>query len=714
MKLLPILFLLPLVFYGQTNPAFIVKTDIGYSHFDYKGEGLFGFEAGDKFGYIDKTGKIIIPADYSYSANNSTIPYFYKGVITLKKDGKMGIIDKTGKIIIPFDYDYLATSYQLKDFFVAGKKAGTGYIYGIINSQNKEMISMNYYDIYMDSNLVRVKENGKWGLKDFTGKQILPFEYDAITTYSKEKLVQATKGDQFIFFDGSGKQLFQKAKSVYNIISCGEGMITCKVNDKYGYLDFNGNEAIVTRYDDALAFFGGLAKVGKKNPATGKILYGFIDKKGTEITPLKYEVASSLNNGMAYLKDPETNRYGFIDKSGKWILNPSYLDAYSFDKAGGAWVKQTDGKWHYINKSGKDFGTVDEAGTVNKSFGTDGYAVYENTNTSYALLDKTGKVLKNIDDCDGIYSFSDGIAGYKCKSTGKYGFIDLNGNKIISCGYDNFNGFVEGIAKVSKTTDGKTKDGYIDSKGTIILPAVYENAQNFRNGWGIIKKDSNYFFVDKNGNIKEPPRKYTELTEFRSGYALGKVKSTDVSQNMNYYINTQLQEEFSVKAPQAYLFWEDVAVVSRDNKTYELMNKKGEIFKTLTGMETLKFTSDGLLAIKVNSKWGFMNQKGDYIITPKYDDCESFKYGFAKVKTGTKWGIIDKSGTEIISPKYENIVPGENGIFVYYEKNNWGIMDKTGKIISDPSLPTITSFEKDRALAKMGKMFTIIKSPLVK
>jgi hypothetical protein len=713
MRILAILLIIPFFASAQPNPAFVIKNDLRYNKLEYKGEGLFGFELNDKFGYIDATGKTIIPADYSYSLNSSTIPFFYKGVVAVKKESKMGIIDKTGKIIIPFSYDYLAVSYQIKDAFVAANKVNEKLIYGIINTQNKEVIPLIYPEIFMDSNLVKVKKDVKWGLMNIAGKQILPFDYDAITIYSKERLVQATKGDQIIFFDADGKQLFEKAKNVYTISSCGEGMITCKVNDKYGYLDLKGNEVIITRYDEAAAFANGLAKVGKKSLTSGsKTLYGYIDKKGNEVIPVKYETLGSFNNGLAYLKDPETNRYGFVDKTGKWVLNPVYLDLTIFDNLGGAWVKQTDGKYHYINKSGKDFGTLDDAGSSYKNFFKEGYAVYENTVQSYGLIDKTGKVLKTIDDCDGIYTFSDGIAGYKCKSSGKYGFLDLNGNKIIPCEYDGFTGFTEGISKVDKKTDGKTRSGYIDNQGNILVPIVYENVYGFRNGWGLIKKDSNYFFVDRNGNLKDPPRKYDELTEFRSGFALGKLKGTGTNPGTYYYINTQLKEEFSITAKEAYLFWEDVAIIKRD-KDYEMMNKKGEVFKSLTGIDFLKFSNDGMLAVREKGKWGFINDRGDVIIKPQYDSCDSFKFGFAKIKKGTLWGIIDKSGTEIITPRYENILPGENGMFIFYDKA-WGVMDKTGRIIVQPTLFTITLYEKDRALAKLGKTYTILKSPLLK
>ena len=80
---------------------------------------------------------------------------------------------------------------------------------------------------------------------------------------------------------------------------------------------------------------------------------------------------------------------------------------------------------------------------------------------------------------------------------------------------------------------------------------------------------------------------------------------------------------------------------------------------------------------------------------------------------GSKWGIVDKSGTEIIEPKYENILPGENGLFIFFDKY-WGVMDKTSKVLVPPVYFTIIPFEKERAIARLGKLYTIIKSPLAK
>ena len=144
-----------------------------------------------------------------------------------------------------------------------------------------------------------------------------------------------------------------------------------------------------------------------------------------------------------------------------------------------------------------------------------------------------------------------------------------------------------------------------------------------------------------------------------------------------------------------------------------MMNKKGNVYKTLTGIETLTFCTDGTLAIREKGKWGYITSKGDVFVKPKYDTCTSFKYGYGRVKLNSKWGIVDRSGTEIIPPKYDNILPGENGYFIFYS-NGWGMMDKTGKVIIQPTYFTLTPFEKDRAMGRTGKTYTIIKSPLAK
>lgn len=712
MRTLLLLFLCPLFVSAQMDPAFVVRSNLNYTRIEAVGDGLFGFEKDDKYGYMDKNEKVVIPAIYSFeNTSYKTIPSFMKGYAKVKKDGKYGIIDKTGKIIIPFDYETLSQVYYLPNYAIVSRKVGSQTLYGLVTA-NKTVIPLEYQGIEADSNLVRVKQDGKWGLLDITGKKILPAEYSALAAYPKEKVLRAEKDGKYGFIDLTGKWLFEKSKSVFTLYGCSQGMVLCTISDKYGYLDLQGNEVIITKYDYAYTFENNsLAKVGKKiSPSSYTYTYGYIDKKGNEVIPMKYEKIDFFSNGLVAVKDPETNRFGYMDMTGKWIIKAIYLDGLGFDATGGAWVKMTDGKYHYINKTGKDLGIFE--GSTFKNFNKDGYAVLEYGDYPYALIDKTGKTIRKIDDADGIYNFSEGIGGYKCKSSAKYGFIDVNGKILTPCNFSGFSAFADGVSRVETLVSGKTKYGFINAKGETILPLEYDDLRSLRDGWGVIKKDGNYFFVDKNGNQKEPPRKYDNIIEFRSGYAIGVINGLNNNPSVYYYINTSLKEEFSIEAIRAYQFWEDVAVVNSKN-VYELMNKKGEIFKTLTGIENIKFSSDGMLAVREKGKWGFIDDKGNSIIPAKYDSCDSFKYGYGRFKVGDNWGIVDKSGNEIIEAKYTNIIPGENGVFAFFDKF-WGVMDKTGKVLVSPRFYNITAFEKDKALARLGKSYTIVKSPLVK
>ncbi len=644
---------------------------------------------------------------------NDKIPYFTNGYAAIKLNGKFGAIDKTGKTVIPNEYSSLWIYTSPKNIIKVSKEVDRKTVYGLINTQHKILIPVEFPSLTVDSNLVVVYKNLKYGLQDITGKELLPLEYNSLTTFSKEKVARAEKGSQYGFIDLKGNWIFEKAKSVFTLYDCFNGMIRCKVNYKFGYLDMKGNEVIVTKYDNAEDFSqNGLARVAKSNAETKyKMLYGYINKKGDEVIPTIYETLSLFKNDLAYAKDPETNRFGYFDKTGKWAIKPIYLNISNhFDKYGGSWVKMTDDKLHYINRTGKDLGTIDSVGTSSRDFDTE-YVISADLSYPYVLIDQKGAVVKTIEDCDGIYSFAENIAGFKSKKAGLFGFVDLNGNKIIEAAYTGFNGLSDGLIRVSQNINGKTKNGYIDTKGEKIIPLEYETATNFKNGWAVVKKDSSYYFIDKKGNRKEPARRYDALTEFKSGFSLGTVKNK-TGLNSYYYIDATLKEVFSIQAKNAYPIWEDVAVINRDT-TYELINKKGESVKVLTGINFLKFTNQGKLAVRQGKKWGFIDTKGNTVIALQYDSCDSFVGEYAKIMMDGKWGIIDHSGKIIIKPEYKNIIPGEDETFVILN-SNWGVIDKTGKVIAEEKFNTITPFVKNRALARLGKSFTILKSPLRK
>jgi hypothetical protein len=713
MKWFSLLFMFPFSALAQIDPALIVKDKLVHSRLANSGNGMFGFERNGKYGYIDQSGKEVIAAvlEFDPGTVSKSIPSFSNGYAVFKKDKKSGLIDKTGREVIPPEYSSVYYNAVGSCLMVSRADAGKTR-YGLVSLQNKIIIPLEYEYMSVDGDVVVVQKDYKYGILDLTGKQLIPLTYSKIISNHKEKLAMVSTSTTNGVVDFNNKLLFEKPISVYSLSGVSQGLVKCTVSNKHGYLDLKGNEVVTTRYDIAFDFeTNGTARVGKKNPSATysyNYLYGYIDKKGDEVIPVKYEAVGRFEQGLVSVKDPETNRYGFMDKTGKWVIHASYIDAGSFDNNGICWVKMLDGKSHYISKTGKDLGVFADKFGAGYSF-SDGFAVQEVDDLPYALIDKTGKVLKSFTDCAAVYSFSDGIAGFKSASSSLYGFINLQGEVITPATYTTFSGFTEGVSKVGKVVGNKTKYGYVNDKGQVIFPIEFDELQSFRNGWGVGKKDGVFFFIDKNGNTKEPSRKYDQLLEFRSGFAMGKINGTGTGPHTYYYINSSLKEEFSVQLAEAYLFWDEVAVVRRD-KAYELLNKKGEVFKTLSNVDLLKFSTDGAMGVRQNGKWGFIDNKGNEITAAVYDSCDQFRNGFAKVRAGTKWGLIDRSGKEVVAPKYENIVPGDNGISIFLD-NYWGVMDKTGTVLLPPIYHTLTPFEKDRALAKPGRQYIIIRAP---
>lgn len=73
-----------------------------YSWVGELSEGLARVKSGDKWGYIDKTGKIVIPVEYDRAGD------FSEGFARVAKDNtgySWGIIDKTGTSVLPFEYE---------------------------------------------------------------------------------------------------------------------------------------------------------------------------------------------------------------------------------------------------------------------------------------------------------------------------------------------------------------------------------------------------------------------------------------------------------------------------------------------------------------------------------------------------------------------------------------------------------------------------------
>ena len=223
-----------------------------------------------------------------------------------------------------------------------------------------------------------------------------------------------------------------------NFYDFSEGL--CRVMDFDNYRNFfidkTGKEVFeCDGYADD--FHDGLAAIGSYNEETEEFLFGFIDKTGKQVIPSRFTAVGEFKDGLCCVFEKE--KAGFIDKEGNWVITGDYkaiaLYEYLEDSEplcstfcdGLAWMCNKEGKFGYIDREGK-----------------------------VVIPFRYEPGIEEIDEDEVCYSeqpvfdFHQGLARVWDKATGKYGFIDKEGNEVFPCEFDLADDVSEGAALVMK------------------------------------------------------------------------------------------------------------------------------------------------------------------------------------------------------------------------------------------------------------------------
>lgn len=97
-------------------------------------------------------------------------------------------------------------------------------------------------------------------------------------------------------------------------------------------------------------------------------------------------------------------------------------------------------------------------------------------------------------------------------------------------------------------------------------------------------------------------------------------------------------------------------------------------------------------------RWGYINDKGDFIIKPDFSSAEDFQSnGLSKISQKGYMGVINGNGNFIINPKYDYIENFSEGIAIVNNKNGFYAFSETGKKIFQHKY-YIGNFIQDRAV----------------
>ncbi|NLD47402.1 MAG: zinc-ribbon domain-containing protein [Clostridiaceae bacterium] len=124
---------------------------------------------------------------------------------------------------------------------------------------------------------------------------------------------------------------------------------------------------------------------------------------------------------------------------------------------------------------------------------------------------------------------------------------------------------------------------------------------------------------------------------------------------------------------------------------------------------------DGLARVVVNGKFGFINKSGQYVIQPKYEFAKDFSENLAAVKvTGEGWKYINRSGEYAFEPNFRmgGAQSFFDGMAAVNAGGKWGYINKEGNFVIKPQyvdlreedLSLVGDFSEGLAAVKLEKV----------
>jgi hypothetical protein len=204
-------------------------------------------------------------------------------------DGKSGIVDKNFKEVIPIKYDFVQNFDLYGRAVVRIGKNGWRVL-----DQDSLLTGKKRVDEFGRMiELIKIRENDKWGFLNERAQLVTPIKYDAALTFPGGYAAGSSDGGlgfpQWAIINYEGKELtpFKYDEIVQHYTW---KYTLAKVNGLYGFIDENGKEAtpfIYTNIGEDFFYHQGVANYVLVQIRGRK--HGVLDQYGKELVPMIYE-----------------------------------------------------------------------------------------------------------------------------------------------------------------------------------------------------------------------------------------------------------------------------------------------------------------------------------------------------------------------------------------------------------------------------------------
>ena len=419
---------------------------------------------------------------------------------TCFENGKFGVIDENGQIIIEPSYNELiAIPNNSKPIFICtydiDDEKGT-YKTKAINEKNEQILTgyekieaIDNFDskqnIRYEDNILRVSKNGKYGLINFEGQEVLTCEYDEIIA------LEGVKSNLVVKKDGKLGLVNEKGQTIVNteyknILTLLEGYkneyLIVDENNKYGLISTTGEILIEPKYEmikyvkSSKMFAVKEKNIWKLvNVENGKTI---IDKGYDDIVEAKTENIIVAKNG----------KYGIINTNKEQKIKPKYDDLeYAFSIY---YIAKKDGKYGIINLEDEEIIKFEYKDMIYIENG--GFIQADKTDTNTVIFDNN--LSQKI---EGIISDINTEKGYiKAYVDSEYKYYNFKLEEKKSSDI-----LTSNTLFLSKK-DGKY--GYVNKEGKVVVDYIYDDGtEQNANGYAAVKKDGSWGSINKVGAISK-------------------------------------------------------------------------------------------------------------------------------------------------------------------------------------------------------------------
>jgi WG containing repeat len=124
--------------------------------------------------------------------------------------------------------------------------------------------------------------------------------------------------------------------------------------------------------------------------------------------------------------------------------------------------------------------------------------------------------------------------------------------------------------------------------------------------------------------------------------------------------------------------------------------------------EEASLFSEGLAAVSQDGKYGYINKAGKKIIDFKFQDAESFHNGNAVVLKDSLYGLINKNGDYIIPAKYQELAEASDDIFMAVKGDSSGYIQKNGKPLTQFIFDVANDYKNGYAIISKDEKYGLL------